>query len=67
MKEKLMAFSETLKTRIRNVHTYVITPFKDDASMTVDMDALRDNLQFSGQPWCTSCRYGRRYRRMRSP
>ena len=46
MKEKRMAFSEALKTRIRNVHTYVVTPFKDDASMAVDMEALRTNLQF---------------------
>lgn len=46
MEEKRMAFSEALKTRIRNVHTYVVTPFKDDASMTVDMEALVTNLQF---------------------
>lgn len=41
-----MSFSAELKSRLRNVHTYVVTPFDQQNLFQVDTDALRRNLQF---------------------
>lgn len=36
----------TLRDRLRNVHTYAVTPFRDDDLFAVDHDALATNLSF---------------------
>ena len=41
-----MPFSEELKSRLRNVHTYVVTPFSKQDLFKVDLAALRGNLKF---------------------
>ena len=41
-----MQFPEELKSRLRNVHTYVVTPFENENLLKVNVAALRDNLQF---------------------
>ena len=41
-----MVFPENLKSRLRNIHNYVVTPFKADDLLQVDAEALRRNLQF---------------------
>ncbi len=41
-----MGFPDELKFRLRNIHTYVVTPFRADDLLQVDTDALRSNLQF---------------------
>ena len=38
--------SPDLRNRLRNVHTYVATPFQKDDLLSIDVDALRCNLQF---------------------
>ena len=39
-------FPETLQNQLKNVHTYVVTPFCQDDPLQVDLDALRGNLRF---------------------
>ena len=39
-------FSESLKTRLANVHTYAVTPFKTDNVLQVDLKAFEANLEF---------------------
>ena len=39
-------FSESLKTRLANVHTYAVTPFKTDNVLEVDLKAFEANLEF---------------------
>ena len=41
-----MGFSDELKARLRNIHTYVVTPFQAQDLLQVDTDALRRNLRF---------------------
>jgi 4-hydroxy-tetrahydrodipicolinate synthase len=35
-----------LRARLKNVHTYAVTPFRQDDLLAVDHDALADNLRF---------------------
>jgi len=37
---------ESLRARLRNVHTYVVTPFCQDDPLSIDAVALRRNLRF---------------------
>jgi len=39
-------FSDELKGRLKNVHTYAVTPFKQDNLLAVDLAAFEDNLEF---------------------
>ena len=39
-------FSEELKSQLKNVHTYAVTPFKSDDVLQVDRDALAKNIEF---------------------
>jgi dihydrodipicolinate synthase/N-acetylneuraminate lyase len=39
-------FPETLQNQLKNVHTYVVTPFCQDDPLQVDLAALRGNLRF---------------------
>jgi dihydrodipicolinate synthase/N-acetylneuraminate lyase len=39
-------FDEKLRERLKNVHTYVVTPFQSDDLLGIDTTALRRNLQF---------------------
>jgi dihydrodipicolinate synthase/N-acetylneuraminate lyase len=39
-------FSDELKNRLRNVHTYAVTPFTDDDLLAVDFAAFEANLEF---------------------
>jgi len=39
-------FSEDLKRRLRNMHTFAVTPFKADNLLEVDLSALTANLEF---------------------
>ena len=41
-----MTFSDELKARLRNIHTYVVTPFQQDDLLQIDVEALRHNLRF---------------------
>lgn len=38
--------NDELRVRLRNVHTYVVTPFRQDDLLSIDLDALRGNLRF---------------------
>jgi len=39
-------FPDDLKTRLKNVHTYAVTPFKRDNLFEVDLNGLARNLEF---------------------
>lgn len=41
-----MTVGGTLRDRLRNVHTYAVTPFRDDDLFAIDRDALAANLSF---------------------
>ena len=41
-----MSFPVELKTRLRNVHTYVVTPYEHENLYEVDFSALQSNLRF---------------------
>lgn len=41
-----MTAEGTLPDRLRNVHTYAVTPFRDDDLFALDLDALAANLSF---------------------
>ena len=39
-------FPESLRSQLKNVHTYVVTPFDRSDPLQVDLEALRGNLRF---------------------
>ena len=39
-------FPEELKTRLRNVHAYAVTPFKKDDLLALDLEGFCRNIQF---------------------
>lgn len=39
-------FSAALKSRLKNVHTYAVTPFKQDNLLELDLAAFESNLEF---------------------
>jgi dihydrodipicolinate synthase/N-acetylneuraminate lyase len=39
-------FPEELKTRLRNVHAYAVTPFKKDDLLSLDLHGFTRNIQF---------------------